>query len=284
VAGGWSPDVLGARILLFGPNASWSGSSLAALPNAGVDWQGIATVAGPPTRGADLKGLATVRADAAAEMVTYQLKDIPAGGLWFFWYGKALTAASDQAFIGHKWPTAAGGVAAYLCSSGSAKSTTMGNGYGDNAPRFRTASNAVRDTEPHCLFSQIGMLNELYVNGREVAVTASLIGEAPAYPAGAWVCFHSGAGNEVINAETLVLMVGVTPAPSPADRQRLEGWACWMGGSQSSLDPEHPYAKAPPMLDEVPPGGPIEVDVSGQAEHEGRVFEFEGTLEVREVE
>jgi hypothetical protein len=244
----------------------------------------MAVVMGPPTRGADLNGHATMRADAAGEMLSYQLKDIPKGPLWFFWYGKPLLTTSDQAFVGHKWPSQKGGVAAYLCSTGSAKSVAMGNGFGDWAPRFYTPMNSISDTVPTSLLSALGMANAQRVNGDDIPITSSLIEDAPAYPSGAWVFLHSGASHEVVNADTLVVIFGTGTLDDP-DIERLEGWAHWAGGSQAMLV-DHPYSDAPPMLDETPPepGEPVEVDVSGQIEREGRVIEFEGTIELREAE
>jgi hypothetical protein len=225
-----------------------------------------------------------MRADAAGEMLSYQLKDIPKGPLWFFWYGKPLLTTSDQAFVGHKWPSQKGGVAAYLCSTGSAKSVAMGNGFGDWAPRFYTPMNSISDTVPTSLLSALGMANAQRVNGDDILITSSLIEDAPAYPSGAWVFLHSGASHEVVNADTLVVIFGTGTLDDP-DIERLEGWAHWAGGSQAMLV-DHPYSDAPPMLDETPPepGEPVEVDVSGQIEREGRVIEFEGTIELREAE
>jgi hypothetical protein len=284
VEGGWTPDKLNARVLLFGPNAKWSGSALTALANGGSDQVG-ANILGPPTKGTDLNGLATIRADAPAEMLKLQLADIPKGPLWWFWYGKPLITNSDQAFVGHKWPIQKGGVAAYLCSTGPARSVAMGNGFGDWAPRFYTPANTIMSTEVHSLFSRLGMTNAQRCDGDDVTITSSLIEDAPAYPAGEWVFLHSGAGHEVINADTLVLLMGTGALPE-ADIERLEGWAHWTGGSEASLI-DHPYEDAPPMLDEVPPPEPsetIEVDMSGQFEHEGKTFEVEGTLEIKPQE
>jgi hypothetical protein len=287
VEGGWTPDALKAKVLIYGPNATFSGgagSALTALPNAGSELVG-ASILGPPTKGNDINNLATIRADAAAEMLKYQLSGTPAGGMWFFWYGRTLTTASDQAFIGLNWPTPTAGVAAYLCSTGPAKSVAMGNGYLDDGPRFYTPGNTITDAGPHSLFSQLGMANSQRLDGEDIEITSSIIGDVPAYPADEWTMLHSGAGHEVVNADTLVLIMGVGTLDTP-DIERLEGWAHWMGGTQAMLG-EHPYSDAPPMLDEVPPEPPepedtIEVDMTGQFEHEGKTFEVEGTLEITE--
>jgi hypothetical protein len=215
-------------------------------------------------------------------MLKYQLSGTPAGGMWFFWYGKPLVSNSDQSFIGLNWPVQSAGVAAYLCSTGPARSVAMGNGFGDQAPRFYTPTNSIVDTGPHSLFSQLGMANAQRVDGDDVPITSSLIEDVPAYPADEWTFLHSGAGHEVVNADTLVVIFG-TGALDTSDIERLEGWAHWLAGTEDLLDDAHPYANGPPMLS-PPEEEAIEVEMTGQFEHEGKVFEVEGTLEIKEQE
>jgi hypothetical protein len=284
ITGGWTPEALSPKpqVLLFSSNATFEGDSLTALPNAGSD-QVMASILGPPTFGSDFNGHASIRAEAIGQMLKLQLAGTPKGPMWFFWYGRTLVSNNDQAFLGLNWPAATAGVAAYLCSTGPAKSVAMGNGFGDQPPRFYTPSNTISDNYPHTLFFQLGANNSQWLDGEEVPITSSLTGDVPAYPADQWTFLHSGAGHEVVRADTVAVLMG-TGILAAADRERLEGWAHWTGGSEVSLV-DHPYEEEPPMLEEAPqPEEPIEIDVTGQFEREGTVFEFEGTIAISEAE
>ena len=242
----WAPADLATPPLLqvVASSATMSGTTVTGVPNSGSLGGTFAAYDGTVTKGAQLNGQDTLSFDGASSL---QLASASHGAGARVLFAVFALNQAHGALIGWQWDNSLGALVWYANDNGF--STWYNNSTGSDVCKVEFSG---LDTNPHIVNlranNDAGSYGRLDGVAQSVGVTNN--GTAPAARSNVPVFLGQGGttfGGEYLNGRVAYFAyldydIGLS------DLQRLEGWAAWTYGLQSSLPAGHPYKAAAPTV------------------------------------
>lgn len=256
----WTPARLPKppRIWVDARDASWSGTTLASIPNRGLD-QGALTIAGATSSiGGPCGNLPTISQGTTTARIEVPLKaDINTGQMSAFWFGKALsTGNTSRSIMSSAWTGGAGISMSFYRSSGAGVGIRwLANEcctVGTNNPSWQNGTDQITDLLPHSVYGQVGTTQLNLLDGNSLTLGVSGVAAVPTYTSGQVINLGAGGltafgGNDLegINADSAVWMLFDYWLPL-ADLQKLEGYYHHLARTQGKLPDAHPFKNSRP--------------------------------------
>lgn len=213
-AAGFNPATLNPVVWLDARNASYSGSNLSAITNAGSAG-GTPSITGTINAGTTLGSMPTMRLDATSKQINLSQPAWGSSGVfWAFWYGAGLSTSGDRGMLNKDWPNGAGSgaIAAYIGNGGTSFAFANGCCSIDptTQPSFSFAGNIVNDTAEHAVYMLwSASTNAVYRDGSSLSIAGTTFpAAAPNYGAGTWMYGVGASGAETINADCGAWLTG----------------------------------------------------------------------------